>query len=107
MAHTETYRTTLNDGSVVTSNHRWRVVWMEPLPDYELKVKFVDEIAGLVQLRDLIFSDKAGGFAVLRDPAIFRQAQLRNGAIEWPDGLRLASDVMHEAIVAKGIWTLS
>ena len=44
---------------------------MKVLPNYCLEVEFVDKTSGKVFMKDLIFSPKAGVFAVLRDEDLF------------------------------------
>ncbi len=45
-------------------------------------------------------------FEPLRDPAIFAQAQVVLGAVQWPNGADLASDAMYDAIRERGVWVL-
>lgn len=84
----------------------WRVVSVEPLEGYRLKVRFVDGLEGLVHMRDLVFSDRAGVFASLRDTAAFDQVHLVMGAVTWPGEIDIAPDAMHDEIERQGEWTL-
>jgi hypothetical protein len=45
-------------------------------------------------------------FEQLRDPAMFVQAQVALGAVQWPNGADLAPDAMYDAIREHGIWVL-
>lgn len=45
-------------------------------------------------------------FEALRDAAIFAQAQVVLGAIQWPNGADLAPDAMYDAIRERGVWVL-
>jgi len=45
-------------------------------------------------------------FGPLRDPAIFAQAQVVLGAVQWPNGADLAPDAMYDAIRERGVWVL-
>ena len=45
-------------------------------------------------------------FEALRDPALFVQAQVVLGAIQWPNGADLAPDAMYDAIHERGVWVL-
>ena len=45
-------------------------------------------------------------FEPLRDPAIFVQAQVVLGAVQWPNGADLAPDAMYDAIRERGVWVL-
>jgi len=47
----------------------WRVASVEPLPDFRLRVQFVDGTEGTVDLTALVHSPGAGVFASLADPA--------------------------------------
>jgi len=42
----------------------------------------------------------------LRDPIIFQQAHISDGAVAWPGDLDLAPDAMYMAIKARGEWVL-
>jgi hypothetical protein len=45
-------------------------------------------------------------FEPLRDPAVFAQARIALGAIQWPNGADLAPDAMYDAIRERGVWVL-
>jgi hypothetical protein len=85
----------------------WRVAEVEVLPDFCLKVRFLDGMEGIVDMDRLVHSDDAGVFAVLSDPARFAQVSIEYGAVTWPGELDLAPDAMHQAIKAFGQWVLS
>ena len=84
---------------------RWRVAAAEALPDYQLKVRFLDGLEGLVDMRRLIFSPGAGVFAGLADAALFGQVYVEYGAVTWPGEIDLAPDAMYRHIEAARIWT--
>ena len=84
----------------------WRVAEVSALPGYELSVRFRNDVAGLVKMRGLIFGEKAGVFAVLRDPALFAQAYVEEHWVAWPVGLDIAPDAMYDEIKAHGEWIL-
>jgi hypothetical protein len=77
------------------------------LPEDRLMVRFVDGLAGVVDLSALIASPDAGVFARLRDRSLFEQAYVEMGAVVWPGGLDLAPDAMHAAIMAHGEWRIT
>lgn len=83
----------------------WRVVSVDALEGFRLKVRFVDGLEGLVHMKDLIRSNRAGVFASLRDPAVFAQVHLAMGAVTWPGGIDVAPDAMHDEIERHGEWT--
>lgn len=85
----------------------WRVTEVTCQPGYRLFVRFMDGLAGSVDMAGLITSPEAGVFASLRDPAVFEQARLQYGAVTWPNELDLAPDAMHEAIRQNGEWKLT
>jgi hypothetical protein len=45
-------------------------------------------------------------FEPLRDPALFAEARVVLGAVQWPNGGDLAPDAMYDEIRANGRWVL-
>jgi hypothetical protein len=86
----------------------WRLTSVAVLPDARLHVVFVDGTAGEVHLKSFLSSPTIEGtvFEALRDPAIFAQAQVILGAVQWPNGPDLAPDAMYDAIRQHGVWVL-
>ncbi len=84
----------------------WRVSALEVMPDYKLSVRFMDGTQGVVDMSRFVFDAGAGLFAALRDPAVFSQAYLEFGAINWPGEIDLAPDAMHQEIRKNGHWVL-
>jgi hypothetical protein len=84
----------------------WRVREVTALPDDRLFVRFVDGLAGIVDLSALIASPQAGVFARLRDRTLFDQVHVELGAVVWPGDLDLAPDAMHAEIRAHGEWRI-
>ncbi len=80
----------------------WRVVAVEALPSFRLRVRFVDGIEGTVDLTALIHSPGAGVFASLTDSALFAQVFVEHGAVTWPGEIDLAPDAMY-AEIKKGV----
>jgi hypothetical protein len=78
------------------------------LPDARLRVAFVDGTAGEVHMKSFLSDPRIDGtvFEPLRDPAIFVQAQVVLGAVQWPNGVDLAPDAMYDAIRERGVWVL-
>ena len=97
------------DSSSVISPSRapWRVAAVEPLPEYRLKVRFLDGTEGVVDMSALVQSADAGVFAALADPSAFAAVFVDYGATTWPGGIDLAPDAMHDAIRETGQWVLS
>ncbi|MES2390212.1 MAG: DUF2442 domain-containing protein [Acidobacteriota bacterium] len=79
-------------------------VWAED--GYQLKVRFFDGTAGTVDMRELIFGDRAGVFAALRDPVEFAKVGIGLGTVMWANELDLAPDAMYDAIKRDGVWVL-
>lgn len=86
----------------------WRVVAVTAMPDFRLDVTFVDGTRGEVDLRSFLNNAGTSGtvFEPLRDPAVFAQAQVVMGAVQWTNGADLAPDAMHDAIKAHGRWVV-
>jgi len=82
----------------------WRVVDIQPLPGYRLRVNFIDGTGGEVDLSRLVMSESAGIFAQLRDPLLFAQAHVEYGAVVWPGEIDLAPDAMYDEIKKHGRW---
>jgi hypothetical protein len=71
-------------------------------------VTFVDGTSGEVEMGAFLGSPALDGtiFEALRDPAMFAQAQVVLGAVQWPNGADLAPDAMYDAIRERGVWVL-
>lgn len=86
----------------------WRVTSVTVLPDAQLEVTFIDGTTGKVDMRDFLTSPNVDGtvFELLRDPALFAEARVVMGAVQWPNGADLAPDAMYDAIQESGVWVL-
>jgi Protein of unknown function (DUF2442) len=86
----------------------WRVTSVTALPDSRLHVTFVDGVAGNVDMRSFLSDPRIDNtvFEPLRDPAVFNQARVVLGAIQWPNGADLAPDAMYDAIREYSVWVL-
>ena len=86
----------------------WRVTSVTALPEAQLEVTFVDGISGKVDMRTFLSSSRVDGtvFETLRAPAVFAEARVVMGAVQWPNGADLAPDAMYDAIRENGIWVL-
>jgi hypothetical protein len=84
----------------------WRVAEVMALSGYQLQVRFLDGMEGLIDMSRLIFSDEAGVFASLRDATLFTQAHLELGVVTWPGEIDLAPDAMYREIKQHGKWVL-
>jgi hypothetical protein len=79
----------------------WRVVSVEALQGYRLRVRFLDGLEGVVDMSALITSPNAGVFAVLADSEAFNRVFVALGAVCWPDGLDIAPDATYAEIKAS------
>lgn len=85
----------------------WRVVKVEALPDWALRVTFMDGLSGMVDLKAFLAQERVEGtpFEPLRGEQHFREAGIVLGAVSWPGGADLSPAAMYEGIQAKGVWT--
>lgn len=81
----------------------WRIATVTPMPDYRLKIRFIDGLEGEVHMRSLVTSTRAGVFAPLCDRELFDKVHLRWGAVTWPGQLDLAPDAMYDDIKETGV----
>ena len=74
----------------------WRVISVEPLHEYCLRVVFADGIEGEIDISDRLFGPV---FEPLRDYSLFCQVFVDEfGAICWPNGADLAPDALYETL---------
>ncbi len=84
----------------------WRVAEAQALAGFRLRVRFMDNLEGEVDMTALVHSAEAGVFAALANPDIFAQVFVAHGAVTWPGEIDLAPDAMHAAIKKTGKWEL-
>ena len=77
------------------------IVFVEPLSDYRLRLRFEDGAEGVVDVSGLVPFN--GVFAPLRDKAAFDQVRLNAelGSIEWPCGADLDPDVLYAEVTGQ------
>lgn len=76
-----------------------RVIKVDPLPEYRLRVEFDDGVAGTIDLSGELDGEV---FQRLRDEAAFRQVMVDEyGAVCWPNGPDLAPDAMHSELAGR------
>ena len=85
-----------------------RVTSVTVLPNGQLQVRFVDGTSGKVDMQEFLNSVKVEGtvFEPLRDPAVFAEARVVMGAVQWQSGADLAPDAMYDAIQQSGVWVV-
>ncbi|MFB3134051.1 MAG: DUF2442 domain-containing protein [Rhodothermales bacterium] len=69
-----------------------RVVDLEPLAGYRLRLAFAD---GEIRIFDVSPLLDRGIFQRLRDEAVFREAYIEAGSVEWPAGVGLHHDTLY------------
>ena len=79
----------------------WRVVSVEALRGYRLRVRFLDGLEGVVDMSGLVASPNAGVFAALADSEAFNRAFVALGVVCWPGGLDIAPDAIYAKIKAS------
>lgn len=86
----------------------WRVKSVSALPEFRLRVTFVDGSSGEVEMSALLRSTEIDGtvFAPLRDQAVFTRVRVELGTVQWPNGTDLPPDAMYDEIKAHGCWVL-
>lgn len=87
----------------------WRVNAVSVMPDFCLRVTFVDGTSGEVDMRAFLRTVEIEDtiFAPLRDPGVFAQVRIELGAVQWLNGADLAPDTMYDEIKAHGRWVLA
>ena len=79
------------------------VVNVKAIAPLVIQVQFKDGTVGKVQFKP---SHLTGVFESLKDPEIFNQVHIEDGAVVWPGNLDLALDAMYQEIKNKGEWIL-
>jgi hypothetical protein len=82
---------------------KWDVIEVKPVAPLALKVRFADGTEGKVQFEP---SHLTGVFADLKNPQLFQQVHIDDGAVSWPGNIDLAPDAMYDSIKSDGIWIL-
>ena len=77
------------------------VVEVRPMDDYQLYLRFEDGVEGVIRLQELIPFE--GVFADLHERSFFEQVRVNAelGAICWPNGADLDSDVLYAALTGR------
>jgi Protein of unknown function (DUF2442) len=74
-----------------------RIVSAEPLPQCRLKVTFNDGLSGVFRVEP---ERRGGVFLKLLDVRVFNAVTVNPdfGCVEWPGGIDLCPDAMHQAM---------
>jgi hypothetical protein len=78
-----------------------RITAAEPLAQYRLKVTFNDGVSGVLAVQP---ESRGGVFLKLLDARVFNAVTINPdfGCVEWPGGVDLCPDTMHEALTRSG-----
>lgn len=79
------------------------IIAAQPLDDYQLHLKFEDEVEGVVDIAELI--QFTGIFEPLSDPAYFAQVTVNPdlGTICWDNGADLDPDVLYAVVTNQSL----
>jgi hypothetical protein len=79
------------------------VVFVEPLPEHRLRVRFDDGTEGTIDVAERV--KFTGVFEPLRNPAFFAQVRVNAelGTVCWPNDADLDSDVLYAKVTGQPI----
>lgn len=79
------------------------IIFVEPLENYQLLLKFEDGVEGIVSIAEHI--NFTGVFAPLKEKSFFATVQVNSelGTIQWPNGADLDPDVLYAKISDQAI----
>jgi hypothetical protein len=78
------------------------MVWIkeaEHVEDYRIHVIFNDDESGIIDLREVIYSDTRPVFRELRDMKKFRQFDVEFDTIVWKNGLDLPPEFLYSLLM--------
>jgi len=82
----------------------WRIRSVTVLPNYCLSVTCNDGTIGIVDMSQLIFSERAGIYSALKDEQLFNQVRIELGVLTWLNGADLDSVWLYEEIGKNKTW---
>jgi len=79
-----------------------KIVSVEPLPDYRLKLRFEDGVEGEIDLSREVDKEI---FSAWRDPKHFASVKIGHGgrSLEWPDEIDLCADALYLEITGMKV----
>ena len=78
-----------------------KVVGVEPLEGFRLRVRFSDGLSGVHDFREIVA--ESGPMVVpLRDEAFFKRVFIELGVLTWPNGYDLDAINLHREMKAAG-----
>jgi hypothetical protein len=84
----------------------WRIKAVNVLPGYRLSVTCNDGTSGIVDMYQLVSSERAGIFSELQDERIFNQVRLDIGVLTWPNGADLDPEWVHDEVSENKTWSV-
>ena len=79
-----------------------RVVAVRHVSDYKLKITFSDGVISVIDWQQRLKKARPGGvFEPLRSLDYFKQVELWEGTIRWPNGADVCPDVLYEEVSQK------
>jgi hypothetical protein len=76
-----------------------KLLQVDPLPDYKLRLRYTDGTAGEVDLSRLV---GRGVFQLWADPAAFRRVSIGSGGeLRWSDEVDLCADALYMELTGK------
>ena len=76
-----------------------KLVEVQPLPGYKLRLRYADGVEGEVDLSQLVGK---GVFALWNDPATFQRVSIGSGGeLRWSDEVDLCADALYMEITGK------
>ncbi|MBZ0099686.1 MAG: DUF2442 domain-containing protein [Taibaiella sp.] len=75
-----------------------KATYVEALPGYQIRVRFEDNISGIIDLKTLI---QKGIFTALQDNELFKRVYLTDSAIAWSDELEIDLLTVYSDITGK------
>ncbi len=78
-----------------------KIVSVEALPNYQVKLRFDDGVEGIADLSHLVGK---GVFAAWNDKSFFAQAQVgADGELMWPGEIDLCPDALYLRVTGKRV----
>ncbi len=72
---------------------KWQVIGVRPLDEYKLELVFATGEKKIYDARELI---EKPIFASLKNPSVFRQAQIVGDTVGWPGDIQVAPEELYE-----------
>jgi len=79
-----------------------RIVAVQPLAQYRVRIRFSDGIEGEVDLSDLVGK---GVFALWNNPAQFAKVSIdpQSHTLTWPGGIDICPDTLYQDVMAMKV----